>query len=99
MAEQKFEKDVDYNTNRDDFMGEDEILVTITLGEYRSLLKENAVASHEKNRLINEKVHLESERKALEEQNHELLKEVRSLQGVVAEAEEAEQEETNGAEY
>lgn len=104
MAEQKFEKTVDYSLNRDDFMGEDEILVTITLHEYRELIKDCSVADHEKTRLINEKALLATERKQLEEQNHELLKEVRSLRSIIEEVTEpqlvtmepAEQEETNG---
>lgn len=105
MAEQKFEKVVDYSLNHDDFMGEDEILVTITLHEYRKLIKDCSVADHEKKRLVNEKALLATERKQLEEQNHELLQEVHRLQGIIAETTEpqlvtmepAEQEETNGA--
>lgn len=105
MAEQKFEKVVDYSLNRDDFMGEDEILVTITLHEYRDLIKKCSVAEHEKNRLVVEKANAESEMHALEKLNNELLKEVRGLRSIIEDAEEepervtmspAEQEETNG---
>lgn len=38
MAEQKFSKDTNWG-NVNDFYGEDEITVTITLREYRELLK------------------------------------------------------------
>lgn len=38
MAEQKFSKDTNWG-NANDFYGEDEITVTITLREYRELLK------------------------------------------------------------
>lgn len=42
MAEQVFKKDTPWGENRHDFIGEDEITVTITLSEYRDLVAKNA---------------------------------------------------------
>lgn len=39
MAEQTFKKDAGWGNSINDFYGEDEITVTITLREYRELLK------------------------------------------------------------
>lgn len=39
MAEQTFKKDAGWGNSANDFYGEDEITVTITLHEYRELIK------------------------------------------------------------
>lgn len=52
MADQKFTKDTDYGRYRDDFAGEDELFVTITLHEYRELVKAKAVRDYEQVQLM-----------------------------------------------
>lgn len=42
MAEQIFKKETAWVETSDNFIGEDEIVVTITLNEYRNLVKEVA---------------------------------------------------------
>lgn len=42
MAEQTFKKETGWGASGHDFIGEDEITVTITLNEYRNLVKEVA---------------------------------------------------------
>ena len=42
MAEQIFKKETEWGVNRDDFAGENEIMVRITLHEYRELVEKNA---------------------------------------------------------
>lgn len=42
MAEQIFKKETAWSGTADNFIGEDEIIVTITLNEYRNLVKEVA---------------------------------------------------------
>lgn len=42
MAEQIFKKETAWSGTADNFFGEDEITVTITLNEYRNLVKEVA---------------------------------------------------------
>ena len=41
MAEQTFKKEAHWNAAVDDFYGEDEITITITLHEYRELIKKS----------------------------------------------------------
>ena len=42
MAEQIFKKETEWGTNKNDFVGESEIMVEITLHEYRELVEKNA---------------------------------------------------------
>lgn len=42
MAEQIFKKETSWSGTTDNFVGEDEIVVTITINEYRNLVKEVA---------------------------------------------------------
>ena len=42
MAEQIFKKETSWGCNSNDFVGEDEIMVKITLHEYRELIEKNA---------------------------------------------------------
>lgn len=42
MAEQIFKKETEWSGISDNFIGEDEIIVTITLNEYRNLVREVA---------------------------------------------------------
>ena len=42
MAEQVFKKETEYSTNENNFIGESEITVTITLNEYRDLVSHTA---------------------------------------------------------
>lgn len=51
MAEEVFEKEVKWGTDRNDFVGEKEITVTITLHEYRELVEKNAKRGEEVRKL------------------------------------------------
>ena len=42
MAEQTFKKETEWGTNKNDFAGESEIMVRITLHEYSELIEKNA---------------------------------------------------------
>lgn len=42
MADQVFKKETGYNVNENNFAGESEIMVTITLNEYRELVSHKA---------------------------------------------------------
>ena len=42
MADQVFKKETEYNCNENNFIGESEITVTITLNEYRELVSHKA---------------------------------------------------------
>lgn len=42
MAEQIFKKETEWGINKNDFAGESEIMVRITLHEYRELVEKNA---------------------------------------------------------
>lgn len=42
MADQVFKKETEYNVNENNFIGESEITVTITLNEYRELVSHTA---------------------------------------------------------
>ena len=42
MAEQIFKKETEWGVNSDDFAGESELMVQITLHEYRELVEKNA---------------------------------------------------------
>ncbi len=58
MAEMKYKKETDYG-RENDFVGEDEITVTITLNEYRQLVEfhangENRIEKAEKNKYLRE---------------------------------------------
>ena len=47
MAEQIFKKETAWSGISDNFIGEDEIIVTITLNEYRNLVKEVAMKDYD----------------------------------------------------
>lgn len=51
MAEQVFKKEASWNGSSHDFVGEDEITVTITLAEYRELVKKDAGHENELSKL------------------------------------------------
>ncbi len=58
MAEMKYKKETDYG-RENDFVGEDEITVAITLNEYRQLVEfhangENRIEKAEKNKYLRE---------------------------------------------
>lgn len=58
MAEQTFKKETEWGVDKNDFIGESEITVTITLHEYRELIEKVAKADHEKSK-VEEKVYEE----------------------------------------
>ena len=47
MAEQIFKKETYWGGTADNFIGEDEIVITITLNEYRNLVKEVALKDYD----------------------------------------------------
>lgn len=76
MADQVFKKDTDstWGSNyRDDFYGESEITVTITLHEYRKLLVDSAKHAEEIRRKDEEMSMARSERDAAKKQLQALL--------------------------
>lgn len=57
MAEQEFKREVGWGSVKDDFQGESELMVTITLHEYRSLVTTEAQLDYrieQKNQEISE---------------------------------------------
>ena len=68
MAEQTFTKATDYHSEVTDFQGENEIMVTITLGEYRKLVKSDATKQYEVSKANATKYEMESENKKLREE-------------------------------
>lgn len=73
MAEQVFKKETGWGDVREDFKGKSEIMVTITLHEYRSLVRENAKKEHEESKLRNLVLEAEADRDRWK-QRYELLK-------------------------
>ena len=47
MADQVFKKETEYNVNENNFIGESEITVTITLNEYRELVSHMATRDND----------------------------------------------------
>jgi len=73
MAEQTFKKKVDTDgygndISRYDFMAEAELMVTITLSEYRALIKEVSLKKHDLEEASNEKYEKRHENEKLKEQ-------------------------------
>lgn len=101
MADQIFKKETEYNVNENNFIGESEITVTITLNEYRELVshmatRDNDVKSAEKEARearARERV-LEEENAGLKAEMYELKKKVESLEDMISveEAKVAEEE-------
>lgn len=75
MAEQIFKKECDYSSNRNDFIGESEITVTITLGEYRKLVTEKATKDSDIAKAEANKYERESENSNLKKENNNLRNE------------------------
>lgn len=62
-------KDFDhYGSNRNDYANGQELMVEITLAEYRELIGSKAKADHEQHKLVMEKIELEKQIKELKEQ-------------------------------
>lgn len=75
IVEKLTERKVDsyYNSNSsDNFALEGEIVVTITLSEYRTLIKEVATKKYDIDKANNDKYERESKIKSLESENAEL---------------------------
>lgn len=58
----------EYSEQRNDYANGEELMVEITLAEYRKLVKENALADSVQNKLRMEKMDLERQIKELKEQ-------------------------------
>ena len=58
----------DYGDQRNDYANGEELMVEITLAEYRKLVKENALADSAQHKLTMENLELERQNKELKEQ-------------------------------
>lgn len=72
MADTKFSKEVDYSLNKNDFVLDNEITVTITLNEYRELVENNATSKARIDEANNEKWKYYRENEELKKQVAEL---------------------------
>lgn len=68
----EFKKEVDYNTNKNDFVAECEITVTITLSEYRELVTVKATNDRMIAEANSDKYERDSENNKLKKENSEL---------------------------
>ena len=57
-----------YGSNRNDYANGQELMVEITLAEYRELIATKAKADNEQHKLVMEKIELEKQVKELKEQ-------------------------------
>lgn len=57
-----------YGSTRNDYANGQELMVEITLAEYRELVRFQAKADHEQHKLVMEKIELEKQVKELKEQ-------------------------------
>lgn len=73
MAEQVFEKKTEWGAYKNDFIGQDEITVTITLCEYRELVARNAKHEEELRKARDEKYEAEKKADALRAKLDKLL--------------------------
>lgn len=72
----KYGKEVnDYSTNKHDYIGDDEITVTITLGEYRELVTKTATSDAEISKAKNALYDKDAQIKKLNERIEQLLSE------------------------
>lgn len=69
-----------YNNNEDNFVAEQEITVTITLSEYRKLIKENAVSDKEISKKNSELYDLERKHRELNDEMSKLKEKLFDLQ-------------------
>ena len=68
-----------YSFEKKDFVASGEITVTITLGEYRKLIADNATAQQRIDKANEDKYSRESENEALKKENAELKAELYEL--------------------
>lgn len=80
MAEQVFKKVTEYSDEKNNYIGEGEITVTITLSEYRELVSIKAVNDKLVNDANKDKYSRESENQRLKKENDELKSELYELQ-------------------
>ena len=91
MADQIFKKETDYNVNEDNFVGESEITVTITLNEYRHLVSHVATRDKDVKKAEAEALadrikaqETEKENAELKAELYELKKKIDGLEDMVA---------------
>ena len=80
-----------YSFEKDDFVATGEITVTITLSEYRYLIKTNAVAKSKIDEAVGQKWEAQRERDALKEKVNQLMSELMELKNGVKDSEEKEE--------
>ena len=76
-----------YRFEDKNFMAESEIMVTITLGEYRELIEKNARSTYDIDKANKDKYERESENKKLKEEVEKLRAKVYELQNPIKEEE------------
>lgn len=79
MAEQVFKKETEYGTNENNFIGESEITVTITLNEYRELVSRKATRDKDVNEAVSKANESRIEARDLESENTKLKTEIYEL--------------------
>ena len=73
------EKKLEYNVNRDDFSIEHELTVTITLHEYRDLIRNDATRKEQVEKANSAAYEAKRSNEALKKENDELKSELYSL--------------------
>ena len=81
MAEQIFKKEVCWGEGKYNFIAEDEITVTITLDEYRNLVKESARHQEELRKVNEARYEAEKKANALREKLDKLLEATKEEDG------------------
>ena len=79
MADQTFKKETEYNVNENNFVGESEITVTITLNEYRTLVSHMATRDKDVNEANSAANKARIEARDLESENTKLKTEIYEL--------------------
>ena len=79
MADQVFKKETDYNVNENNFAGESEIMVTITLNEYRELVSHKATRDKDVNEAVSKANEAKIKARDLESENTKLKTEIYEL--------------------
>ena len=82
MAEQTFKKETEWGTNKNDFAGESEIMVRITLHEYRELVEKNAKTDQRIKEAEEEMYKARNEAREAKEKLEKLISMTSSLQPI-----------------
>lgn len=80
MAEQTFKKNTEYGDEKNNYIGDGEITITITLSEYRELVSVKAVKDKLVDDANKDKYNMQFENQRLKKENDELKAELYELQ-------------------